>query len=104
MDSFREERGVEVELLEVVETKRVFDNPGVGMVVRHNWRLVRFHQIQLPESGHHKDLVYDQELDERIDGQASYDLVCGLVCGRPHRTASSLLHQCHPSFVTGADV
>jgi len=95
---------VGVELLEVVETQREFDNPGVGVVVRHNRRLVHFHQIQLPESGHHRDLAYDQELDERIDGQASYDLVCGLVCERPHHTASSLLRRCHPNFVTGADV
>lgn len=103
MDSFREERGEGLKLMEVLKTQREFDNP-VGMVVWHNSRLVHFHQVQLPGSGHHKDLVCGLELDGRIDGQALCVPGCGLGCGHLHRTASSLLRQWHPSFVTGADV
>jgi len=70
VDSFQEEREEEVEPFEVVRMQREFENPGVGTVAWHNSTLVHFHQTQLPVSDHHKDLVYDQELDERRDGQA----------------------------------
>jgi len=103
VDSFREGYGEGVEILVVAKTRTESDNREVGMVPWHNWRLVHFHQIRSLGFGHHKGLVYGQELGGRIDGPVSYGPACGLAYEHLHHTVSSLLRRRRLGFVTGAD-